>query len=80
MIKGPQDFPEDFCEYCCFFFHIFIETCWIRGSCFTAGLTDQEKVTMRSLLLRRTLCLPVSSADNRGKQFGPRSGPMIHLA
>ena len=22
-----------------------------------------------------TLCLPVSSADNLGKQFGPRSGP-----
>ena len=23
-----------------------------------------------------TLCLPVSSADNIGKQFGPRYGPM----
>ena len=22
-----------------------------------------------------TLCLPVTSADNLGKQFGPRSGP-----
>ena len=22
-----------------------------------------------------TLCIPVSSADNFGKQFGPRSGP-----
>ena len=27
-----------------------------------------------------TLCLPVSSADNLGKQFGPRSGPTIRLA
>ena len=24
-----------------------------------------------------TLCPPVSSADNLGKQFGPRSGPRI---
>ena len=24
-----------------------------------------------------TLCLPVSSGDNLGKQFGPRSGPTI---
>ena len=24
-----------------------------------------------------TLCLPVSSADTFGKQFGPRSGPTI---
>ena len=24
-----------------------------------------------------TLCLPMSSADNLGKQFGPRSGPTI---
>ena len=23
----------------------------------------------------KTLCLPVTSADNLGKQFGPRSGP-----
>ena len=28
---------------------------------------------MRESLL--TLCLPVLSADNLGKQFGPRSGP-----
>ena len=27
-----------------------------------------------------TLCLPVSSADNLGKQFGPRSGPTIRRA
>ena len=27
-----------------------------------------------------TLCLPVSSAGNLGKQFGPRSGPTNHLA
>ena len=25
-----------------------------------------------------TLCLPVSSADNLGKQFEPRSGPTNH--
>ena len=25
-----------------------------------------------------TLCLPVSSADNLGKQFGPRSGTTNH--
>ena len=25
-----------------------------------------------------TLCLPVSSADNLGKQFGPRSDPTNH--
>ena len=27
-----------------------------------------------------TLCLPVSSADNLGKQFAPRSGPTIRRA
>ena len=27
-----------------------------------------------------TLCLPVPSADNLGKQFGPRSGPTIRRA
>ena len=26
-----------------------------------------------------TLCLPVSSADNLCKQFGPRSGPTIRV-
>ena len=30
--------------------------------------------------VRLTLCLPLSSADNLGKQFGPRSGPTIHRA
>ena len=30
-------------------------------------------VSDKSIIL--TLCLPVSSADNLGKQFGPRSGP-----
>ena len=33
-----------------------------------------------SLLNDNALCLPVSSADNLGKQFGPRSGPTIHRA
>ena len=27
-----------------------------------------------------TLCLPVTSADNLGKQFGPRSGPTSRRA
>ena len=27
-----------------------------------------------------TLCLPVSSADNLGKHFGPRSGPTSRRA
>ena len=30
-----------------------------------------------SLVSLLTLCLPVSSADNLGKQFGPISGPTI---
>ena len=30
--------------------------------------------------LFKILCLPVTSADNLGKQFGPRSGPTEHWA
>ena len=42
------------------------------------GVIDPENVTKNNVpvfLVHLTLCLPVSSADNLGKQFGPRSGP-----
>ena len=38
-----------------------------------APMFNPENVTEDQYLL--TPCLPVSSADNVGKQFGPRSGP-----
>ena len=51
------------------------------------GLADVwflEKITQQdsfvTLSLQLILCLPVLSADNLGKQFGPRSGPTIRRA
>ena len=51
------------------------------------GLADVgflEKIMQQdsfvTLSLQLILCLPVSSADNLGKQFGPRSGPTIRWA
>ena len=39
------------------------------------ALNWSESVKHRVTCVMLTLCLPVSSADNLGKQFGPRSGP-----
>ena len=41
---------------------------------FLSGIKLQQSQSYWAIL---TLCLPVSSADNLGKKFGPRSGPTI---
>ena len=46
----------------------------------TGAQDDLQKITQIAyaqvcLFDHLTLCLPVLSADNLGKQFGPRSGP-----
>ena len=45
----------------------------MKFACLCGDIIEKHRKKME--LADLTLCLPVSSADNLGKQFGPRSGP-----
>ena len=66
----------------------FLAKCWFKGfynfTVYTENSTyvhaphdDTDIVQTCCMNHALTLCLPVSSADNLGKQFGPRSGLTI---